>query len=75
MAGTLRAQICFTDSLYAEGSAEYNADFEGAAQAGTIEFMSSSAKQCRITARCFSTRGQPGCHSPEPHFIRGHSGG
>ena len=35
--------ICFTDSLYAEGSAEFNADFEGAAQAGTIEFMSSSA--------------------------------
>lgn len=57
MAGTRWAQICFTDSLYAEGSAEYNADFEGAAQAGTIEFMRSSAKQCRITARCFSTRG------------------
>ena len=35
--------ICFTDSLYAEGSAEFNADFEGAAQAGTIEFMSTSA--------------------------------
>ena len=35
--------ICFTDSLYAEGSAEFNADFEGAAQAGTIEFRSSSA--------------------------------
>ena len=35
--------ICFTDSLYAEGSAEFNADFEGAAQAGTIEFMSASA--------------------------------
>lgn len=35
--------ICFADSLYAEGSAEFNADFEGAAQAGTIEFMSSSA--------------------------------
>ena len=46
MAGTLWAQICFTDSLYAEGSAEFNADFEGAAQAGTIEFMSFSAKQC-----------------------------
>lgn len=35
--------ICFYDSLYAEGSAEFNADFEGSSQAGTIEFMSSSA--------------------------------
>lgn len=35
--------ICFVDSLYAEGSAELNADYEGSAQAGTIEFMSASA--------------------------------
>lgn len=35
--------ICFVDSLYAEGSAELNAEYEGAAQAGTIELMNSSA--------------------------------
>lgn len=36
-------RICFVDSLYTEGNADFNADYEGGAQAGTIEFMSTSA--------------------------------
>lgn len=35
--------ICLDDSLYAEGNAELNADYDGLAQQGTIELMSASA--------------------------------
>lgn len=35
--------ICLDDSLYAEGNAELNADYDGLDQQGTIELMSASA--------------------------------
>lgn len=37
------ASICLDDSLYAEGHAELNADYDGLEQQGTIELMSASA--------------------------------